>query len=150
MLQKALFALHGTLALIGGWHMVKVLGYIFDQNNWAVFHTWGLMHGSMFLVAPVFFSICYAILWTVPIFKANIKQAKFTQLQTGLVRIIPDPLIFALAFGPLYFLAMGMWGSTLKYLALYSLTFGMAWPIAAFRARLEVTKYLQKNGWQRG
>ncbi len=128
---------------------MKALGYVFDQNNWAVFHSWGLMHGSIFLVAPIFCAICYVILWTVPIFKANIKQAKFTQTQTGLVRIIPDPLIFALAFGSFYYLAQGMWGSALKHLTICSVTFGLAWPILAFCAREEVTEYFQKSGWQR-
>jgi hypothetical protein len=150
MVQQALFMLHVTLALIGGGHMVKALGHVFDQNNWAVFHSWGLMHGSMFLVAPIFCSQCYVLLWTAPIFKANIKHAKFIQPHKGLVRIIPDPLMFALAFGPLYFLAKRMWSPAITYLALYTVSFGMAWPIVAFRAREEVTQYLQNNGWQRG
>lgn len=149
MVQKALFVLHIALAITGGNYLVKGLGHVFDQNNWAVFHSCGLSHGSIFLAGPIFCAICYLLLWTVPLFKANIKQVKFIQSQSGLVRIIPDPLVFAMAFGPFYYLTQGMWDSALKHLAICIFTFGWAWAILALYAGEDVYKHLQKNGWQR-
>lgn len=32
---------------------------IFDRQNWPVFHFWGLLHGSIFVLFPIYFLLFY-------------------------------------------------------------------------------------------
>jgi hypothetical protein len=36
-------------------------GTFFDQMDWPLFHLWGLMHGSIFLLFPVYFSLVHLL-----------------------------------------------------------------------------------------
>jgi len=54
-----------VIALLVGFFLMWPLSSLFDRNNWPVFHTWGLAHGSAVIAWPVLASACYGILMLV-------------------------------------------------------------------------------------
>jgi hypothetical protein len=42
---------------------VMFTGTLFNTMNWPLFHTWGLIHGSIIYIFPVYFVIALIIIW---------------------------------------------------------------------------------------
>jgi len=51
-----------VIASVCGFFLMWPLGLLFDKMNWAVFHSWGLAHGSFFIAWPLLAWAVYLVL----------------------------------------------------------------------------------------
>ena len=51
-----------VLAACGAVVGVITTGWLFDKMSWPVFHSWGLAHGSAFILWPLYFVVLYLLL----------------------------------------------------------------------------------------
>jgi hypothetical protein len=61
------FAIFLTVILAGAGAVVAVpvTGRVFEYFHWPIFHTWGIMHGSICVLFPVCFLLFGGIAWLI-------------------------------------------------------------------------------------
>ncbi|MEZ0231499.1 MAG: hypothetical protein ACAH12_01560 [Methylophilaceae bacterium] len=60
-----------TLAVICGFFLMWPLALVFNKFGWAVFHTWGLAHGSFLIAWPLLAKLTYWLLGLISWFKVK-------------------------------------------------------------------------------
>jgi hypothetical protein len=50
------------IAVVIGFLAMFPIGTVFDQQNWPVFHSWGLAHGAFTIAWPLFSYVAYRVL----------------------------------------------------------------------------------------
>jgi hypothetical protein len=55
---------------------VAATGSVFDRMEWSTFHTWGILHGSIIYIFPLYFITSWLIVWLIGKWFAVNKQSK--------------------------------------------------------------------------